>query len=243
MHIVLLMFSFLLSQGTVFWTPSYMELQQGLKYLSPKDSVDAIKLRTSLIMPWCRMINTSFQAIRTTQFCKQHGVAITASPSAATLSASPAVALSIREIVLFWRDLMVFSVQPQVVGAGLVKEVVDAAQSVLRVAFVVVWQQATTLGLGSPSPPTPTPTPVKVRASGGKDRGGGGGSGRSRRHLAVELQSAILAMFAMTGGGGVISSLAIVIITECSSLYFSQVASLTVLLCCYLLLSHAYRYV
>ena len=78
---------------------------------------------------------------------------------------------------------MVFSVQSQVVNGAedLISAVLQAAQSVLRVAFVIVWKQSEALGVGA--------------------RSSGGGSGRScsRQDLAVELHSAIRLMFAMTG--------------------------------------------
>lgn len=92
---------------------------------------------------------------------------------------------------------MILSVQSQVVEAGLVECILQAAQSVFRVACGIVWQQQQqSLSQNQTS---------DGDGECGEDKGGGKRCS-SRQHLAVEVHSAIRAMFAVTAGMVIISA-------------------------------------
>ena len=128
-----------------------------------------------MLLSWCRVINAFFQALR----ALWNGCIGTA--NAVSLYSRLSIKLTLREMILFWRDLMTISIQAQVVNAKLEGEVLKVSQSVLRAAFTEVC------------------CCKQVSSSRGGSNVCDEGSSFSLQALESELQEAIREMWSSTG--------------------------------------------
>jgi hypothetical protein len=167
-----------------------LELRQGLKYLSHQDTAETMKHRISCIATWTKVVKSFFNSMHLTDLSKQN-TDIAAMPRENSGSESPtaSTSLSVKDILLFWRDLMMLCVQKQVVDEGMSVVVLDAAQSILRSLFRNATRYKLNVGLSSSPMSTMLPSPTS------KGQNGFRGLGGDRQGLAVDVHNAIWSLY------------------------------------------------